>query len=375
MPQSGGGMPQAGGGMPQVPQAAGGMPQAAGGMPQAGSGMPQVPQAVGGSILETIKQHGVDPSRYGVADEAALVRVVTGLFSNWDRINEAIMLAEAVAPHLDKIRPIITGQSSQPPQAPQPQPVQSSQIQPPQPQPPQPQLDEYWKKPPEWRDEWAQYLVVDAQGNVRAASPLYEKYAEAYRMRQAWEREAADKLLSDPVGLILQAPQFAQTVEKIIQAEFERRRSKENIQKIIASNADKFFQMDANGNPMVNPVTGEPVLTQVGRFAQEFLRWATDGDYEAILPIAVQIGELLARQQTPPSSPSPSPQPSPPPQSGMTPQPPAQQPSPTAPVNPGAERRFGQRGAGQSASPAKPSSAVNFRELLYRNAQQFGVTL
>jgi len=373
-PQAGGGMPQSGGGMPQ---AGSGMPQAGGGIPQAGSGIPQVPQAVGGSILETIKQHGVDPSRYGVADEAALVRVVTGLFSNWDRINEAIMLAEAVAPHLDKIRPVITGESSQPPQAPQPQQPQT-QPQQQQPQPPQPQLDEYWKKPPEWRDEWAQYLVVDAQGNVRAASPLYEKYAEAYRMRQAWEQEAADKLLSDPVGLILQAPQFAQTVEKIIQAEFERRRSKENVQKIIASNADKFFQMDANGNPMVNPVTGEPILTQVGRFAQEFLRWATDGDYEAILPIAVQIGELLARQQTPeafPSPPSPSPQPSPPPQSGMTPQPPAQQPSPTAPVNPGAERRFGQRGAGQPASPAKPSSAVNFRELLYRNAQQFGVTL
>ena len=346
---------------------------AQGGVPQSTTapvepqGQAQAQQAA--AIIAAIKQRGIDPSVYGIADDNAAVDTFARILQAWPQLYQLAQIGQAVVPHLDKVREVLSGGNTG---------AQAAGVQggapavgAPQPQPVEPQND-YWPKPPEWNPEWARYLTVGVDGQVRAVNPLYEKYAEAYHAREKWAEQNLDRLLHDPVGVVLNAPQFKETIQQVLQEEFDRRNERSTIEGIIRENAEHFFVRGADGAPVIDPITNQPVLTPQGQFVQTFLQWAVSADVKSLLPIALTLGNLLAggggAQAANQSLPAQQQQVATPP---VTQQPPS---SPAQPA-PALQRRQSARSAGGEGSQPRGGvgTTKSFRQVLSEQARAAGV--
>jgi hypothetical protein len=159
-------------------------------------------------------------------------------------------------------------------QAGQPAPVQPQQLQQPQ-APPAPKSSK-----PEWKSEWGVLVRKDpATGRFVAAAeggvnPLIVERANEL---EAWQRERAQKLVNDPVGLVLEDGLEARFDQKLKAAreewrqesirEEQARAAQQQVQSFMTENRAAFFALDQQGQPLVNNITGQPVLTQVGQAA------------------------------------------------------------------------------------------------------------
>lgn len=158
----------------------------------------------------------------------------------------------------------------------QQQPPANGQQQPPagQQQAQQPQRP----RPPEWREEWQALVKFDqATGQYKAVDPMAVNPQIVDRANEyaAWRRRTIDSLAADPAKAVWDGG-----LSEIVTAEVDRRLQAAEAQRMaqqtqlegqramdqfIQANQQQFFQLDANGQPLVNPYTQEFVLTPRGQ--------------------------------------------------------------------------------------------------------------
>lgn len=135
---------------------------------------------------------------------------------------------------------------------------------------------------PEWRPEWDQLVRVDERTgrlvavDPMAVNPLVVERANEYA---AWRRQRAEAMLRDPVGTMRQEglDQLLNEVREQIRtelrqetaAEQQAREAEQITAQFLEQNRSAFFQLDAQGQPVTNPLNGQFVLTPVGAAAAQ----------------------------------------------------------------------------------------------------------
>lgn len=162
----------------------------------------------------------------------------------------------------------VPGQQQQPPAAGQQQaPPENGQAQ--QPQRP---------KAPEWRPEWESLVRFDAAtGQYKAIDPLAVNPLIVERANEwaAYRRRQIDSLATDPAATVWDgglADRVAQEVDRRLQAADAQRAAQQAqldgtraMDQFIQQNVATLFQMGQDGQPLVNPYTGETALTPRGQ--------------------------------------------------------------------------------------------------------------
>lgn len=137
-----------------------------------------------------------------------------------------------------------------------------------------------WPKPPEWDPAWEVGLTRHPETGELVAKPGYAAdLPQKYAQRKAWEQSTIAQLLTDPTGFaekagILSAydKRHQDTVAKLreeMKAEFQsqlRQMQEQQFgQQFAQQHAAWMFQQDLSGRPMVDPRTGQQVLSQEGQ--------------------------------------------------------------------------------------------------------------
>lgn len=193
-------------------------------------------------------------------------------------------------------------------------PVQAASPQPNQPNQPAPQPAR--PAAPEWRTEWESLVRLDDRtGRFVAVDPLATNPLVVERANEyaSWRRQRAESMLRDPIGTlraegldqILQQhrEQVIQELEQRTLASQQAEEAEQITQQFLEQNRASFFQLDAQGNPITNPINGQPALTPVGTaaaqhaqvFRQQFL--ARYGHEPHALDVTSHVRQSLAQDQ------------------------------------------------------------------------------
>lgn len=147
-----------------------------------------------------------------------------------------------------------------------------------------------WKKlwqVPEWREEWANDVHWNPQTGRFEPNHQYvhPKIVQAANERQAWKKQALDKLLNNPFDLVWEGTQDRiqqlleereqQILEKVAQI-FQNRQQDQFVIETVNQNASWMYERDANGNLIMDPhPSGQafPRLSQHGRRYAECIMW------------------------------------------------------------------------------------------------------
>jgi hypothetical protein len=143
------------------------------------------------------------------------------------------------------------------------------------------------EQPPEWRDEWGALVRLNPQTGLYepvdplAVNPLVVQRANEYR---TWLRNRSESLIRNPIetlrreGLDELLRQEREAIKEELRQELrdEQRVEQAHQEKtaFLAQNKARFYQLGQDGQPLVNPITGQAVLTPIGaaafRYADEF---------------------------------------------------------------------------------------------------------
>jgi hypothetical protein len=162
-----------------------------------------------------------------------------------------------------------------------------SQVQPPQPSPGSPAPAPQQPAAPDWRPEYEAMVRRDPQTGrfIPADNFVNPRFAELANERAVWERNRAQALISDPVGFLR-----AQGLDQILAEreqkavrEFQQQQQEEQataaaneaINGFVKQNQAMLFQLDNNGQPLVNRATQQPLLSPRGQafsqYSQEYV--------------------------------------------------------------------------------------------------------
>jgi hypothetical protein len=258
----------------------GGQPAPQGVGPQPALGVPPAAQApVGGVQLPAGAQHSVAPQSTALRDSLIQQGYQVGFYANDQQLLDDIGTSQQSLGQLRQMARLgWQAQQGQPTAAP------LSNGQPSQPQPTQqplpagiPASNTVQKPPrPEWKREWDGMVRRDPTSGrfVPADAMVNPLVAERANELAAWERNRAEELVNDGLtrgDLDAILAERMQTLQTQIRQDFEREQQEaagqEQVRQFLASNAQHFFQIGANGQPVVNPVTGQPLTTPVGQMA------------------------------------------------------------------------------------------------------------
>lgn len=129
---------------------------------------------------------------------------------------------------------------------------------------------------PEWKQEWSSYVKKDpATGRfVPVDSYVSPQIADRANEISAWERARAEELVEHGITLQDLDRTLAEKLTAIkaeVRQELEReeqaRQDQQQVQQFLQANQAAFFQIGTNGQPVLNPVTQQPVMTAVGQAA------------------------------------------------------------------------------------------------------------
>lgn len=129
---------------------------------------------------------------------------------------------------------------------------------------------------PEWKQEWSAYVKKDPTTGrfVPVDNFVSPQIADRANELSAWERTRAEELVEHGMtradfesalpDLINRAK-----AEALQQIEQERQvvAGQQQVQQFLQSNQAAFFQIGPNGQPVMNPVTQQPVTTAIGQAA------------------------------------------------------------------------------------------------------------
>jgi hypothetical protein len=150
-------------------------------------------------------------------------------------------------------------------------------------QPAAPEPEPYWPEPPEWNRQWEQYLKVDQDpnsptcGQVVAESGARPDLVAKYHAHQDYEKERLAVLLRDPYAAI--EPKLAERdktgeerTREIVGEMIAQQQQQQSANSNVLANQDWLYQRGANGQPMVDPQTGQPAFTQEGHVFYSLLQ-------------------------------------------------------------------------------------------------------
>lgn len=140
---------------------------------------------------------------------------------------------------------------------------------------------------PEWRDEWQSLVRLDpATGQYKAVDPMAVNPAIVERANEfaAYRRRQIDSLATDPAKAVwdggmselvaAEVDRRMQAADQQRQAQMQEIESQRAFDSFLQQNQQQFFQIGNNGQPIVNPYTGEPTLTPRGQsFRQHAARF------------------------------------------------------------------------------------------------------
>jgi hypothetical protein len=135
---------------------------------------------------------------------------------------------------------------------------------------------------PEWREEWASLVRLDERTgrfvpvDPLAVNPLIVERANEYA---AWRRQRAEAMIRDPIGTLraeglddILQQERERIVQELRQQALEEQQAQEAQrlqEQFLNENRAAFFQLDPIGQPVINPLTGQPVITPRGHAAQQ----------------------------------------------------------------------------------------------------------
>lgn len=138
--------------------------------------------------------------------------------------------------------------------------------------------------PPEFDPAWEGMVRFDEQvGTYVPASPwINPVVADKFNTYRKWQSDAANRIVSDPMSVLDEAgfqerldAHGAALIQKFHQMQSEQRDTDEARQ-FLAQNQHSLFMLDTQGQPVVNPYTGEAHLTAIGATFKHYLDQTTE---------------------------------------------------------------------------------------------------
>ena len=148
-----------------------------------------------------------------------------------------------------------------------------------------PEPEPYWPAAPEWTPQWEQLLRVDQDqnsptyGEIVAKSGARPDLVAKYHEYQDFQKNQMRLLLQDPYAAIepkLTQREKAQEVRiREIVAEMQQQQQQQQAaNSAVLANQDWLYQWGPNGQPLFNPQTGQPALSQEGTVFRDLLQYS-----------------------------------------------------------------------------------------------------
>jgi hypothetical protein len=137
-----------------------------------------------------------------------------------------------------------------------------------------------WPKPPEWDPAWEAGLMRSPETGELVSKPGYDpSLPQKYSQRKAWEQNTIAQLLTDPTAFAEKSGIFAgyetrqqaalaklrDDMRQEYQAQLRAVQEQQFGQQFAAQHAGWLFQQDLSGRPMIDPRTGQQMLSQEGQ--------------------------------------------------------------------------------------------------------------
>lgn len=218
---------------------------------------PQEPQP--SALREMLSSRGVPVEQYQSDDE--LLNALGQFSADRQRLEYLARIGEQAISRQQQ-------PTQQQPAQQQQQPAQSNQL-------------------PEWRPEWGALLTRDPESGLFVPKPGNElvagQIAQIANQREAQRREYAERLMDDPIEFLKErglGNLFEQERQRIIQEIRQQEQDRQVMTQVEQWNREVdplLFQRDQAGNTVLNPLTGQPVLTELGQQVsqqrQRFSSW------------------------------------------------------------------------------------------------------
>lgn len=129
---------------------------------------------------------------------------------------------------------------------------------------------------PEWKPEWDGLVRRDPQSGrfVPSDAMVNPLVAERANELQAWERQRASELVNSGLTredleavLVERETQIAANIRQQLEQDQQVQQANQLKEKFLADNRQAFYAHDQAGQPVVNPITREPVLSPIGQVA------------------------------------------------------------------------------------------------------------
>lgn len=166
------------------------------------------------------------------------------------------------------------------------QQVQQPQVQ----QPAQTKAERPKWQPPEFDTRWEALLKRDEAGNIVAVPGAAPDLPQKYMAYKQWQAEQEQNFYKNPADFVWQAgdleDRISERVNAIVEERIQQVQNKQAADAIWAQNAGWITEKDKEGNMLVNPQTGLPIISPEGQLAMQTT--------QALLSRGIPIEEAFA---------------------------------------------------------------------------------
>jgi len=130
-----------------------------------------------------------------------------------------------------------------------------------------------WWNPPEWNPSWRGLVTKDDQGNLVAVPGAPPDVVPKVAAYDAYRREFADKLLSNPEETLKPFVQDVaqQIAQEMLTQNLGQLQEHTYAQNFVQQHSSWLHSRDASGNVLRDPVTGRPALSEAGRAFRDYV--------------------------------------------------------------------------------------------------------
>lgn len=175
-----------------------------------------------------------------------------------------------------------------------------------------PWFDKFWQ-PPEFNRQWERLITRDANGNLSVVPGADPGIIAKYQAYQQFRSQAADRLMENPFTFFEEP--VKQLAQQMAQQEIQRHlggyKDQQFATQFIETNP-WLYQRDPSGNALVNPATGDRVLSREGQAFKGYVEHAQArlgindirGQQEFALAMVQRDAALAQIKTAPPQTPA-----------------------------------------------------------------------